>query len=85
MYVNLSAIFIQYPLKSINFYRLSGLDAQKRLRAAKVCLLGVRGLGCEVAKNLVLAGINSMKMVDNSVVTEEDATSQFLAPRDKVC
>jgi len=64
--------------------RLWGLDAQKRLRAAKVCLLGVRGLGCEVAKNLVLAGINSMKMVDNSVVTDEDATSQFLAPRDKV-
>eukprot|EP00088_Acartia_fossae_P045161 TRINITY_DN4839_c0_g1_i1.p1 TRINITY_DN4839_c0_g1~~TRINITY_DN4839_c0_g1_i1.p1 ORF type:complete len:351 (-),score=113.11 TRINITY_DN4839_c0_g1_i1:315-1367(-) len=64
--------------------RLWGLDAQKRLRAAKVCLLGMRGLGCEVAKNLVLSGINSLKMVDNSVVTEEDATSQFLAPRDKI-
>jgi ubiquitin-like 1-activating enzyme E1 A len=64
--------------------RLWGLDAQKRLRNAKVCLLGMRGLGCEVAKNLVLSGIHSFKMVDNSVVTEEDATSQFLAPRDKI-
>jgi hypothetical protein len=28
--------------------RLWGLDAQKRLRSAKVCLLGMTGLGCEV-------------------------------------
>ena len=28
--------------------RLWGLDAQKRLRAAKICLIGMRGLGCEV-------------------------------------
>ena len=28
--------------------RLWGLDAQKRLRSAKVCLIGMRGLGCEV-------------------------------------
>lgn len=38
----------------------------------------------QVAKNLVLSGINSLKMVDPANVTEEDATSQFLAPRDKV-
>jgi len=64
--------------------RLWGLDAQKRLRAAKICLIGMRGLGCEIAKNLVLAGINSLKMIDENNVTEEDATSQFLAPRDKI-
>jgi ubiquitin-like 1-activating enzyme E1 A len=64
--------------------RLWGLDAQKRLRSAKVCLIGMRGLGCEIAKNLVLSGIHSLKMVDPADVTVEDATSQFLAPRDKV-
>jgi len=64
--------------------RLWGLDAQKRLRAAKICLIGMRGLGCEVAKNLVLAGIKSMKIVDAAAVSTEDATSQFLAPRDKI-
>lgn len=61
-----------------------GLDAQKRLRAARVCLLGVSGLGAEVAKNLVLAGINSMEMVDSETVSDQDATSQFLAPRDQL-
>jgi len=64
--------------------RLWGLDAQKRLRASRVCVLGVGGLGCEVAKNLVLAGVKSLKLVDDALVGEEDATSQFLAPRDMV-
>jgi len=64
--------------------RLWGLDAQKRLRSSRVCVIGMGGLGCEVAKNLVLAGVKSLKMVDNKLVTNEDATSQFLAPRDKV-
>jgi len=37
-----------------------------------------------VAKNLVLSGINSMKLLDAGDLTEQDASSQFLAPRDKV-
>jgi len=64
--------------------RLWGLDAQKRLRAARVCVLGVGGLGCEVSKNLVLAGVKSLKLVDAALLNMEDATSQFLGPRDKV-
>ena len=49
-----------------------------------MCLLGVSGLGSEIAKNLVLAGINTMEMVDHANVSDQDATSQFLAPRDTV-
>jgi len=64
--------------------RLWGLDAQKRLRAARVCLLGVGGLGAEIAKNLVLSGVNQLAMVDHCTVSEQDATSQFLAPRDEL-
>ncbi|KAG9331545.1 hypothetical protein JZ751_018856 [Albula glossodonta] len=49
--------------------RLWGLDAQKRLRGSKVLLVGLCGLGAEVAKNLILAG-----------VTEECSRAQFLIP-----
>ena len=45
--------------------RLWGLDAQKRLRAAKVCVFGLDSLGSEIVKNLVLAGIDQMTLVDN--------------------
>ncbi|CAE1294313.1 UBLE1A [Acanthosepion pharaonis] len=64
--------------------RLWGLDAQKRLRAAKVLLVGLRGLGAEVAKNIVLAGINSLVLLDHTKVTDEDRCSQFLVSREDV-
>ena len=64
--------------------RLWGLDAQKRLRASRVLVAGLKGLGCEVVKNLVLAGINSLTMIDHENLTKEDTDSQFLAPRNKI-
>ena len=41
-------------------------------------------LNLEVAKNLVLAGVNSMTVMDHEPLTKEDFDSQFLAPRDKL-
>ncbi|XP_076463598.1 SUMO-activating enzyme subunit 1-like [Babylonia areolata] len=64
--------------------RLWGLDAQKRLRAASVLLIGLRGLGAEVAKNIVLAGIKSLTLLDPTVADEEDAAAQFLIPRSEI-
>ncbi|XP_050404520.1 SUMO-activating enzyme subunit 1 [Patella vulgata] len=61
--------------------RLWGLDAQKRLRAAKVLLIGIKGLGAEVAKNIVLSGIKSLTILDHTQVDEEDKLSQFLIPQ----
>lgn len=61
--------------------RLWGLDAQRRLRAARVLLVGVGGLGAEVAKNIVLSGINSLTLLDHRPVAEEDACCQFLVDR----
>lgn len=39
-----------------------------RLRASRVLLIGVRGLGAEVAKNIVLAGIKSLCLLDHTQV-----------------
>merc|ERR1712241_1020307 len=64
--------------------RLWGLDAQKRLRSAKILVAGMRGLGNEVAKNLVLAGVNSMTILDHEVLSKEDSFSSFLAPTTEV-
>nr|XP_015196150.1 PREDICTED: SUMO-activating enzyme subunit 1 [Lepisosteus oculatus] len=49
--------------------RLWGLDAQKRLRASRVLLVGMRGLGAEVAKNLILAGVKGLTMLDHEQVS----------------
>ena len=58
--------------------RLWGLDAQKRLRQANVLVIGVGGLGSEVVKNIVLAGVHSITLQDAHNVTEEDLISQLL-------
>lgn len=47
-------------------------------KCIKVCLLGVGGLGSEVAKNLVLAGINTMEMVDCENVSDQGNFSDWL-------
>jgi len=64
--------------------RLWGLDAQKRLRSSRLLVAGMKGLGNEVAKNLVLAGINSMTILDHELLTKEDNFSIFLAPPEQV-
>lgn len=61
--------------------RLWGLDAQKRLRASCVLLVGMKGLGAEICKNLVLSGVKSVTIVDPSPVNEQDFVSQFLVQR----
>jgi len=60
--------------------RLWGLDAQKRLRGSRVLLVGLGGLGAEVAKNLILAGVKGLTLLDHEQVTEESRQAQFLIP-----
>uniref|UniRef100_A0A2K5RIE1 SUMO1 activating enzyme subunit 1 n=1 Tax=Cebus imitator TaxID=2715852 RepID=A0A2K5RIE1_CEBIM len=58
--------------------RLWGLEAQKRLRASRVLLVGMKGLGAEIAKNLILAGVKGLTMLDREQVSPEDPGAQFL-------
>lgn len=51
--------------------RLWGLDAQKRLRGARVCAIGLESLGAEIVKNLVLAGVGAMTLVDDRTTFEK--------------
>uniref|UniRef100_A0A8C3UYS6 SUMO1 activating enzyme subunit 1 n=1 Tax=Catharus ustulatus TaxID=91951 RepID=A0A8C3UYS6_CATUS len=64
--------------------RLWGLEAQKRLRTSRVLLVGLRGLGAEVAKNLILAGVRGLTLLDHQQVSPEDGRAQFLIPSGSV-
>lgn len=57
--------------------RLWGVQAQEKIRTANILLVSIKALANEVAKNLVLAGIGSLTIIDNEVVTEDDLGSQF--------
>ncbi|KAJ6013003.1 hypothetical protein N7499_012395 [Penicillium canescens] len=57
--------------------RLWGVQAQEKIRSANILLISVKALANEVAKNLVLAGIGSLTILDHQDVTEEDLGAQF--------
>ncbi|KAJ5931210.1 hypothetical protein N7516_005699 [Penicillium verrucosum] len=57
--------------------RLWGVHAQEKIRSANILLITVKALANEVAKNLVLAGIGSLTIIDHQDVTEEDLSAQF--------
>ncbi|XP_063241672.1 SUMO-activating enzyme subunit 1 [Bacillus rossius redtenbacheri] len=61
--------------------RVWGLESQKRLRAARVLVIGMHGLGSEIAKNLILSGVRSLTMMDHTVVTEEDFSANLFVER----
>ncbi|KAL7960618.1 hypothetical protein V8C34DRAFT_276087 [Trichoderma compactum] len=58
--------------------RLWGMAAQAKIQSANILLITIRALANEIAKNLVLAGVGSLTVLDNAVVTEADLGAQFL-------
>lgn len=74
---------------TVLYYILHCVILFLRLRAANVLLIGVRGLGSEIAKDILLSGINSLTILDNGDVTKEEQIKNFLLPRNangqKVC
>lgn len=64
--------------------RLWGVKAQELIRGANILLIGMKALGNEIAKNLVLAGIGSLTIIDHEVVTEDDLCSQFLVTEEDI-
>ena len=47
-------------------------------------MINMRGLGAEICKNLILAGVKSVTMLDDQEVTKEDFVSQFLVAREQL-
>eukprot|EP00555_Chaetoceros_dichaeta_P008494 CAMPEP_0198260128 /NCGR_PEP_ID=MMETSP1447-20131203/9155_1 /TAXON_ID=420782 /ORGANISM="Chaetoceros dichaeta, Strain CCMP1751" /LENGTH=1049 /DNA_ID=CAMNT_0043947705 /DNA_START=170 /DNA_END=3319 /DNA_ORIENTATION=+ len=54
-----------------------GHEAQRRMMASHALLFGVSGLGAEVAKNCILAGISSITLCDPSPANSYDLGGNF--------
>ncbi|KAJ6599342.1 ubiquitin activating enzyme [Mycena vulgaris] len=54
-----------------------GHEAMKKMAASNVLIVGAQGLGVEIAKDIVLAGVKSVTIFDPEPVTVQDLSSQF--------
>lgn len=73
---------IDESLYSRQLYVL-GHEAMKRMGASNVLIVGLKGLGVEISKNIALAGVKSLTLYDPTPVAIADLSSQFfLRPED---
>ncbi|KAI9367367.1 hypothetical protein BJX61DRAFT_528761 [Aspergillus egyptiacus] len=73
---------IDESLYSRQLYVL-GHEAMKRMGSSNVLIVGLKGLGVEIAKNIALAGVKSLTLYDPAPVAISDLSSQFfLQPQD---
>ncbi|KAG2676248.1 hypothetical protein I3760_12G044000 [Carya illinoinensis] len=63
--------------------RVWGVDTQRRLSKAHILVCGMKGTVAEFCKNIVLAGVSSLTLVDDRVATEEAISANFLIPPDE--
>ncbi|XP_043697731.1 ubiquitin-activating enzyme E1 1-like isoform X2 [Telopea speciosissima] len=61
-----------------------GRDTMRRLFGSNILISGMQGLGCEIAKNLILAGVKSVTLHDEGTVELWDLSSNFIFSKDDV-
>lgn len=61
-----------------------GHEAQRRMMASTVLLVGCSGLGVEVAKNCILAGIHSLELADPTPPNYYDLGANFYLTQEQV-
>ena len=61
-----------------------GMEAMSKLIKMNVLIVGLRGLGVETAKNLILAGPKSVTLYDPTPVTWGDLSSNFYCREEHV-
>ena len=53
-----------------------GHDAMRKMQKSNILICGMGGLGAEIAKNVILAGVKSVTLYDQKNVTYEDLSTQ---------
>lgn len=74
---------IDESLYSRQLYVL-GHEAMKRMGLSDILIVGLRGLGVEIAKNIALAGVKSLTLYDPRPTALADLSSQFFLHVDDI-
>jgi len=55
-----------------------------RMRTSSVLVVNLRGVACEVGKNIVLAGVGTVTLLDDAEVDEQDLGANYFVREDEV-
>jgi len=64
--------------------KVLGKDRYERIHSAKLLVVGAGGIGCELLKNLVLAGFQDIEVLDLDTIDVSNLNRQFLFRRQHV-
>lgn len=67
---------IDQELYSRQIYVL-GEEAMKKMNESSVLLIGMKGVGVEIAKDIILAGVHNVSIYDNELVEYSNLCSNF--------
>lgn len=61
-----------------------GMDIMIKLNNIKVIIIGLRGLGVEISKNIILTGVNEISIFDDNICKISDISSNFYISEEDV-
>jgi len=64
--------------------RTFGIDTMLKLKNLKVLIVGMRGLGIEIAKNIVLSGVKEVKILDTNKTIINDLGNNFFLSEENI-
>ena len=64
--------------------RTFGMDTVSKLKNLRILIVGMRGLGIEIAKNIVLSGVKEVKIFDNKKTSITDLGSNFFLLKENI-
>nr|CAI9690160.1 unnamed protein product [Rangifer tarandus platyrhynchus] len=73
----LSTTSVAIAILSQRLRYVLGHEAMKHLQASSVLVSGLRGLGVEIAKNIILGGVKAVTLHDEGTAQWADLSSQF--------
>ena len=63
---------------------LYGLETMKKIMKLNILIYGMRGLGVEIAKNIILSGPNRVTIFDPNIAKTNDLTANCYLTKDDI-